>query len=763
MTETNDRGAPIGQGEAPWAARSVPSAAPEKPRRAFRPEIQGLRALAVLLVAVYHIWFGRVSGGVDVFLFISAFLMTLSFTGKLERGTPIRWKELTKYWVHVFKRILPVAILTVVGVLVATRFFLGAERWLPTLHEALSVVLYYENWFSIFNSVDYYAADTSAASPLRHFWSLSIQGQIFLMWPLLFAIGGFAARLLRLPIRATLAFLFGCVFVASLTYSVIETATNQQEAYFNTFTRLWEFALGSLVAIVLPWIKLPGGVRGVMTWVGVVAILICGAVLDVEGMFPGYIALWPTLAASLVIIAGQTGTRWGADRLLSWKPLVSLGSYSYALYLLHWPLLVFYLDRVRQEKADFFSGVGLLVVALVGSILITRLVDTPLRSWKWSEARRWRSLVVVAGCMALGLGAVAAWQGRIVYVNDQIQANAWKNNPGAKILDPEYQYIGDPNPPLSPIAAERGDDFARYEIGPWCEDVSDMDLHGLSGAECFQTVENPHPDRSVIAIGNSHVEQWAPAIKGTAEEENWDFKMVGRGGCFYTTEQQNRDVSPECVDWFNHTAEFVEDQHPDVIFLQSTMTGWDGGSEWIPEGVEDIVRHWTDQGIQVVGIRDNPRFPDGPSNCAQYAPYDDCFFDHITPNTPDPTLEWSNSIRGYSTMDMNDLVCPDGVCPPAVGNVYTYIDNNHLTATFVRSTQDFFTERAVDAINWGEAKLNEPGDPTVGAGEGLPEGYGFFDPDEGGAMPPLDDEAAGVPGVPVNPPEVSEVPQEDER
>ncbi|SIM35811.1 acyltransferase 3 [Mycobacteroides abscessus subsp. abscessus] len=287
------------------------------PAPAFRPEIQGLRSLAVLLVAAYHIWFGRVSGGVDVFLFISAFLMTLSFTRRIERGERIGWRRLSTYWVHVFKRILPLAVLTVLLVLVGTRALLGPERWLPILRESVSVLTYWENWYSIAHAVDYYAADSGAASPLRHFWSLSVQGQIFLTWPLLFALGALIIRGLRLPARAVLGTLFGLVFAASLAFSVILTSADQQSAYFNTFARLWEFALGSLLAILLPLLRAPARVRAGLGWIGVAAILLCGAVLDVQGAFPGWIALWPTLAASLVIFAGQTGTRWGADRLLS--------------------------------------------------------------------------------------------------------------------------------------------------------------------------------------------------------------------------------------------------------------------------------------------------------------------------------------------------------------------------------------------------------------------------------------------------------------
>ena len=164
--------------------QQTPSANPEiinnQSTRKFRPEIQGLRALAVLLVAAYHLWFGRVSGGVDVFLLISAFLMAGSFTRKLEQDRFGGFKGVYTYWVHVFKRILPLASVTVVGVLIGSYLVLPASRWSSIISEAKSVVLYYENWWSIANMVDYYATDSSAASPLRHFWSLSVQGQIYI-------------------------------------------------------------------------------------------------------------------------------------------------------------------------------------------------------------------------------------------------------------------------------------------------------------------------------------------------------------------------------------------------------------------------------------------------------------------------------------------------------------------------------------------------------------------------------------------------------
>ncbi|MER2137756.1 MAG: acyltransferase, partial [Arthrobacter sp.] len=242
--------------------------APVKP--GFRPEVQGLRALAVLMVVTYHIWFGRVSGGVDIFLLISAFLLTLSFVRKLEAGRPL---ALGRYWLHMFKRLLPAVVVVLVGILAATALFVPRSRWSEILSQIWSSLFYFQNWALAANSVDYYATDQSVASPLQHFWSLSVQGQVFILWPLLFALAGIIAVAAKLRIRRAVLFVFGTVFLVSLTFSIYETYTNQVHAYFDTRTRLWEFAFGTLLVLALPYLKLPRPVRVAAGWIGLAAML----------------------------------------------------------------------------------------------------------------------------------------------------------------------------------------------------------------------------------------------------------------------------------------------------------------------------------------------------------------------------------------------------------------------------------------------------------------------------------------------------------
>ncbi|GAB3996059.1 hypothetical protein GCM10029992_15000 [Glycomyces albus] len=296
--------------------RPVPTSAitPAGPR--FRPEIQGLRAVAVLLVAVYHIWFGRVSGGVDVFLLLTGFFITGSLLREIERHGRVRP---VGFLARISRRLIPTAAVVLIGILAASYLWLPPSRWSAVLSETVASALYYENWALADNAVDYLVRD-QAASPLQHFWSLSIQGQFYPIWLALLAALAVAARWMReRPHRLVFA-ACASVFAVSLTYSIMKTATDQAWAYFDTGARLWEFALGGMLAILIDRLRPGRGLRLVMGWAGLAALLSCGALLQVSTSFPGYVALWPVGAAVLVIAAGTSGHRLGADRLLSLRP-----------------------------------------------------------------------------------------------------------------------------------------------------------------------------------------------------------------------------------------------------------------------------------------------------------------------------------------------------------------------------------------------------------------------------------------------------------
>ena len=652
----------------------------------FRPEVQGLRAVAVLLVVVYHVFMGRVSGGVDIFLFISAFFMTSSFVRKIEGGRPL---ALGRYWLHTFKRLLPLATLVVLGTFVLLWLFYPAQDAAAFRSQGVASILYVENWSLAFNAVDYYAADHSSASPFQHFWSLSVQGQVFLVWPLIFALAWLVKRRTGRSSVPVLAVCFGAVFAVSLAFSVITTHTQQAFAYFDTRARLWELALGSLVALAIPYLRPSRGLRVLLGWAGFVSMVSVGILVDVQGAFPGWIALWPLVSAAAIIVAGQSGSRWGFDRFLSWGPVVRMGDSAYALYLVHWPLLITYLVVRDRPVAGPRSGVVIVVVSVLLALLLTRLVETPLKNWAWPEAKNWRLGLVIVVCMSLVLAVAGSWAAVEERRETELEAEAELNNPGARVLEPGFEFEGDPDAPAIPLPA----DLPQSVNDPGGPCPQDINLDQPQRKYCFETVKADDPEKTVFVIGNSHIQHWQPVIEEYARQHNWRVISYLLPGCFYTSLETQPAVQPECQTWFPGTEQIVAENLPDSVVVQGTLSS--PGGETVPPEMQARIRDLTGQGIDVIGIRDIPRFSFSPAQCAQDKGEgsDECAGKHPMLGTPDPQAALAESDPRYTAIDMTDVVCPEMQCRPVIGNVYVYWDSSHLTVPYAESLSEEFARR----------------------------------------------------------------------
>ncbi|WP_461169104.1 acyltransferase family protein [Arthrobacter sp. Z1-15] len=662
------------------SANGLPAAARQS---RYRPEVQGLRALAVLMVVTYHIWFGRVSGGVDVFLLISAFLLTLSFVRKVESGLPL---DLGRYWLRQFKRLLPPVAVVLIGTLIAAALFVPQSRWTEILSQSWSSLLYFQNWVLAADSVDYYAVDHSTASPLQHFWSLSIQGQVFILWPLLFAASAFLARATRISFRWVVLVVFGALFAGSLTYSVLETYGNQAHAYFDTRTRLWEFALGTLLALALPYLRLPRSLRIIIGWAGLAIMFSVGFLLDVQGQFPGYVALWPLAAASLVIAAGQTGSRFGADRLLSWKPLMRLGDMSYALYLWHWPVLVIYLIWRGREEVGPVGGTAIIALSLVLAYLTTKLVERPLRSSEWVNRDSRRAAVVIAVCLAVVAAPLAGWQQGLKLQSERLAAEADRNYPGAAVLMPGFQDKSDPDVSTLP---KTGDEWPAFT--PKCiEDPVTLESRCETGSTASDGLE-------IVLMGSSHAKVWATPLLEMVQERGWELTAFLKGYCPLTTDPGT--ASAACLEFNRDRMDEVLQMRPDVVVTTSSRTVLDG-EEYMDESWLDMVTALTDAGIKVVAIRDTPRMRELVPECLEQNAADpsQCgiesgsVFNEVNPAEELPP------VQGLSHLDFTDYLCPQGFCEPVIGNIVVYMDNNHLTASYLRTLSGVFAEQFDEAI-----------------------------------------------------------------
>jgi peptidoglycan/LPS O-acetylase OafA/YrhL len=675
---------------------------PARQKSSYRPEVQGLRALAVLMVVTYHVWLGRVSGGVDIFLLISAFLMTLSFARKLEGGKPLR---LVSHWLHLLKRLLPAVVVVILGILAGTRVILPESRWPDVLDQAWASLLYRQNWLLADTAVDYYAQDHSGASPLQHFWSLSIQGQVFLLWPLVFAGAALLRRLLRrwpplqdrLGYPALLAAAFGAIFVASLLYSIQQTATNQAYAYFDTRTRLWEFALGSLLALALPHLKPGKALRVVLGWTGLAAMLSCGLLLTVDRSFPGFIALWPTLAAAAIIVAGQSGSRFGVDRFLTWKPLVALGDNSYALYLWHWPLLVLALAGMGISSPNLMQGLAIAATSVVLAVLTTRFVEKPLRDWHWPKLRTWRTAVVIVACGALLAGPVSVWQSQVMSDEAAAASQPKELTPGAAALSPENAGRPTPDAKIIPAPVAMKNEWA--DIDGLCTDGNVPSDPLLAG--CLQNSRPETVTKRIVVLGDSHAQQYMAALGPIARSHGWEVVALLKGNCRFGGESPDRDAV--CNAFNKASAAYVQEHRPDAVFTVASLTHIDAPFETEVPGYLEGIKPFTDAGIDVVGVRDNPRFGLNMPECVQ----------KHGPDAPECNVPLQESLAGTSPLDayrgkvprlhlvdLSDFICAGGTCPAVVGNVYVYKDDNHLTKTYVQSMIPMFEQRLLAATGW---------------------------------------------------------------
>jgi peptidoglycan/LPS O-acetylase OafA/YrhL len=375
--------------------------------REFRPDIQGLRAIAIAMVVIFHLYSAALPGGfvgVDVFFVISGYLII----GHLWRGyTRTGRIDLVGFWGRRARRLIPAAALVLTATWIAARIVESAAQLSNQAHHILASALYFENWQLSAETVRY-ADSNSSAIWVGHFWSLSVEEQFYLIWPLFFLLAAWIAvawgdrkgqgRGIRRASRArarnvVLGTLTAALVIASLAYSVSETSANPSAAYFVTTTRAWEFGIGGLLAIAPARLTRVLGRQGWLGWLGLAAIAASGLLLNLSMPFPGARALLPVLGAAALIAGGSAAGRHGPARLTSARLMVFTGEISYSLYLWHYPVI-----DLCTASLDKLPGHlrGLLIIAI--SVLLAWLtktfVEDKVRFAPCIAQHRWRSLAM---------------------------------------------------------------------------------------------------------------------------------------------------------------------------------------------------------------------------------------------------------------------------------------------------------------------------------------------------------------------------------
>lgn len=648
------------------------STASAPPTAGYRPEIQGLRALAATLVAVYHIWFDRVAGAIDVFFVVSGFLITGLLVRRLETEGRIRPGA---YLTRIARRIFPAAYLVLGGILVASALWLSPVAWYGTLGDIRSAALYVANWDFAFGAVDYFAAD-AAQNPVLHYWALSVQGQFYLTWPLLIGAVALVARRLHRDLRRSILAVLVVVFAASFTFGMYSTAKNQPFAYFSTLARAWEFALGGIIAVRFSATNLPGRVRLLAGWLGLALIVGTGAVVDGRSLFPGLITLSPTLATCLILVAGATGARSGALVFLSSRPMVWLGDISYSLFLWHWPVLVFMHLRVGARPLTVLEGSVVLAVSAVLATITTRLIETPFR-------RESHPITRGRYAWAFGLVPVAMIAGLTVLGRAPASASSFEPEayPGPRVFTPGFVAAGSSDVPLRPALTAARDDFPAD-----------------GGRACFQRARDdtvlrcvfgvPTSGVTIALVGGSHSRHWLPALEAIAAEHDIRIVTFLKATCRF---QLPADTA-SCTHWNEQVIDILLSDPPDAVFTTATVAALDR-EEYVPDGFLTQWRSLSAAGIPVLGIRDNPRFPFDPPECVAARGPDACQLARdavLAPVNPADAIDGRPDT--VFPIDLTAWLCHPEVCPVVAGNLLIYRDDDHLTATYAAALAPYLEQ-----------------------------------------------------------------------
>ncbi|WP_062380653.1 acyltransferase family protein [Demequina pelophila] len=715
----------------PRASRRHPSPAPPRASRrhaaprtpasepGFRPDIQALRALAVVLVVAFHLWPGAVTGGyvgVDVFFVISGFLITshlwreAAMTGRIRLG---------RFWARRARRLLPSALLVLFVSAIATAILAPAASVVSFLHEHLAAALYGENWFLAALSVDYLGAG-SAESPVVHYWSLSVEEQFYVLLPLaLVAVLAASARA-RLPRRAAVLGLFAALGVASFLLSVVQTP-DTSAAYFSTFTRLWEFVLGGIVAVALTRVR---RVRLAVP-VGLAAILVAAFAFDASTPFPGHAAALPVLGAALLLAGGADSV---LSRAGSWAPVAHLGRTSYAIYLWHWPLVVLVPFATGRELGHG-DRVAIVVATVVLAALTTRFVEDPMRFSPRLLAGR--SPAMVAAWSLAGMAAVAAAVG-VGLVGAHLRAEAERE--AAEQIVERAEEIAD-------AAGPSGDDVAGDVAGSpepvdclgagtllhpdECADapathfvpaLADLASDDANRAECWSGLASPEfnlctvgrvdaPVRYLV-LGDSHSNVLLAAYDRLAQERGWRFDVAGHAGCYLTTralEPEGSDRREGCDAWRAAALDAAAgaDGYDAVIVtrrLPPNVTGDLVGAE-----VDGLVEAWASvpAGVPVVVIEDNPRLGSDVADCLAFEGPDGaaaCAVERGQALPADPQAQAASRVPAARLVDLSDLFCDATACPAVIGGVVVYRpDGHHVTASYARTFAPVLGDRIAAA------------------------------------------------------------------
>lgn len=647
----------------------------------FRPEIQGLRALAIMLVFAAHAGIPTMSGGfigVDVFFVISGFLITGIITKQISDTGTIKFAE---FYIRRLKRLLPALLVVVFFTTIVSSVILSKYETTEQTASALSAATLTSNFYFALSNVDYFS-ELRARDFFLHTWSLAVEEQFYLLWPALVLL---ATRTLGQTNTAGMKVFFALAIISGYTAFLGLTATYPLHAYYLMPSRAWEFFVGGWVYLYTQQnLSRSGRLLPHLATAGLTMVV--GSAFFMTSDYPGKWLLVPVVGSALVLVGGSAGITF---RLLSNPIMKWIGDRSYSLYLWHWPVLVMAKSFGLGDEPFELLIIALLVVVL--SMASYRWIELPI--WKGS---RWQSLSN-AKVMAAALASVIVVAAGPIANSGRISQNLQSDE--AKLAN-----------------AARKDKPALYKMG--CDSWYDSsELNPCWSAERSET------KKTVVLVGDSIGAQWAPILPEVFDNKEWNTVVLTKSSCpvvdedyFYTRIGKMYSV---CSNWREKAVKFIESIQPDIVILGSSSGYSFTPDQWI-NGTSRILRRISTDTNRIFILNPTPTMTfDGPACIERYESMIYKQFnmqksacrerakDDLLPT--ELLAQAAAEFKNTKIIDMNSTVCPDGYCSAkSPDGVFVFRDTQHLTVSFVKSISALLGRKIINGDVVSSAVISQP-------------------------------------------------------
>ncbi|OBJ04801.1 acyltransferase [Mycobacterium alsense] len=693
--------------------QAIPSRRSEKP--GFRPDIEGLRAIAVVAVVLFHADMPVVGGGfvgVDVFFVISGFLITGLLWREASGSGTVR---LARFYGARARRLLPASATVGLVVMLGSAALLPALQSRPIIGDGIASALYVSNYRFVLQGVEYLATNLPP-SPFEHYWSLGVEEQFYLVWPALIIATAWLIRRARRRSGAASAserpYLVVLALVAAVSFalSLVVTRLAPPVAFFSLPTRAWELAVGGLVALTAgQWRRLPPLFAAIAGWGGLVLILLACLRLSRSTPYPGTAALVPVLGAALVIGAGCALSDQGVGRVLAVRPMRAIGRVSYSWYLWHWPVVLVAMSTPAWSKHPLGLGTVAILLSLGLAALTLRFVENPLRFADPVRRSAARSLGVggattaIAVCVGVALLVAvptpvghgpAAPALTITATPPPTGSDAGAYDTAMKHAFAQVQALVAASADLKAVPSNLTPPLADAMKVPLGPKNCLRDILQIDHPEC--ATGDTASSTTVALIGDSNAAMWEPALEKVAAQRHWRLETLTKGYCPsldlpVAIALFHREYT-ECKQWRGAILARLRAEHPRLVVLdmmrryrQSGITAYDPA--WIgslTRQVEEL--RGTGAEVLVLGPIPDPQSVvpiclsvhlDDASACSPPT-------SKAVNRTGIAAETAATKAAGGEYADLTELFCTADRCPVIVDNTLLYRDQMHTTFEYSR-------------------------------------------------------------------------------